>query len=283
MVALALAALGVALVACGGGGGAATSPTADPVGTKVAAAPTPASAPLRGSVAVFAASSLTDVFRAAGLAFMKANPEVVIELNFQSSSVLATQVEQAAPADVFASADTTTMQRVAGKGLVAGAPVDIARNQPVIVVPSRNEAGVVTAKDLAKPGVQLVLGGPDVPIGNYARQVIDKLAADPTYGATYRDATLRNVVSNEANARAILAKVELGVADAGIVYKTDAQVSGAKVRTIVIPDASNVVATYPIAVTKSARNPAAAAAFIAFLRGADGQRLLREAGFDPIP
>ncbi len=232
---------------------------------------------------MFAASSLTDVFRAAGLAFMRANPEVVVELNFQSSSALATQIEQAAPADIFASADTANMQRAVDKGLLAAAPVDFVRNRPVIVVPARNEANIATPKDLATPGVKLVLAGPEVPIGNYARQVIDKLAADPTYGAMYRDATLKNIVSNEANVRAILAKVELGVADAGIVYRTDAQVSGAKVKAIAIPDAVNVIAIYPIAVTKSARNPAAAEAFIAFLRGADGQRLLREAGFDPIP
>ena len=238
---------------------------------------------LTGKVSVFAASSLTDVFKAEGAAFTKANPSVNIEFNFQSSSALAAQIEQAAPADVFASADSANMQRVVDKGLIADAPVNFVRNLPVIAVPADNKAQIVTPKNLSKAGVKLVLAGPEVPIGNYARQVIDKLAADPAYGAAYKDATLKNLVSNEANVRAILTKVELGEADVGIVYKTDALVSGSKVKTVTIPDSANVIATYTIAVVKSSQNAKAAAGFIAFIGSGDGQRLLREAGFDPIP
>jgi molybdate transport system substrate-binding protein len=270
---VAVVAAGALLAACGTGNAEQTPG----LGT---AAPLQ---PLTGKVSVFAASSLTDVFKAESAAFTKANPGVTVEFNFQSSSALAAQIEQAAPADVFASADAPTMQRLVDKTLIADAPVNFVRNLPVIAVPADNKAQIATPKDLAKAGVKLVLAGPDVPIGNYARQVIDKLAADPAYGAAYKDATLKNLVSNEANVRAILTKVELGEADAGIVYKTDSLVSGSKVRTVAIPESANVIATYPIAVVKSSQNAKVAAAFIAFIRSADGQRLLREAGFDPIP
>jgi molybdate transport system substrate-binding protein len=275
-VQIVVAALFALVVACGSGGGS-------PATSTVTAATTPSRTPLSGKISVFAASSLTDVFRTEGVAFMKANPGVTVEFNFQSSSALAAQIEQAAPADVFASADVANMQRVVDKTFIADAPVNFVRNLPVIAVPADNKAQIATPKDLSKAGVKLVLAGPDVPIGNYARQVIDKLAADPAYGPAYKDAVLKNLVSNEANVRAILTKVELGEADAGIVYKTDALASGSKVKTVAIPDGANVIATYPIAVVKSSRNAGVAVAFVAYLRSADGQRLLREAGFDPIP
>jgi molybdate transport system substrate-binding protein len=256
--------------ACGAGSDDTTAPG------------TTTSAPLTGKITVSAASSLTDVFKAAGAAFTKANPGVTVQFNFQASSALAAQVEQGAPVDVFASADAPNMQRVVDKSLIADAPVNFVRNLPVIAIPVGNKAGIATPKDLSKAGVKLVLAGPEVPIGNYARQVIDKLAADPAYGAAFKDATLKNLVSNEANVRAILTKVELGEADAGIVYKTDALVSGAKVKTVAIPDSANVIATYPIAVVKSSQNAKVAAAFIAFLRSAEGEKLLTDAGFDAI-
>jgi molybdate transport system substrate-binding protein len=172
------------------------------------------------------------------------------------------------------------MQRVVDKSLIAEAPAVFVKNLPVISIPADNKAGIASPKDLSKSGVKLVLAAPEVPIGNYSRQIIDKLAADPAYGSAWKDATLGNLVSNEANVRAVLTKVELGEADAGIVYKTDALVSGPKVKTVAIPDSANVIATYPIAVVKSSQNAAAAAAFIAFVRGPEGQKLLQDAGFD---
>src|SRR5207247_10762477 len=114
---------------------------------------------------------------------------------------------------------------------------------------------------------------PEVPIGAYARQIIDKLAADPAYGAAFKDAALKNVVSNEANVRAVLTKIELGEADAGIVYKTDSLASGTKVKTIPLPASANVIAVYPIAVVKGTKNTGAAAAFIKYVTGAEGQQL----------
>jgi len=270
-----------ALVACGGDTKAPATPSAtvDPA-TSTA---TPTRPPLTGKITVFATSSLTDVYKTIGKSFQEKNPGVTVEFNFASSSALETQIEQAAPADVFASADLANMQKARDKSLIEGAPVNFARNVPVIVVPAANKAAIAVPKDLAKAGVKLVLAGPDVPIGNYARQVIDKLAADPAIGAAFKDATLKNLVSNEANVRAVLTKVELGEADAGIVYKTDALVSGPKVTTVAIPDAANVIAVYPIAVVKGSKNAVVAAEFVAYVKGADGQAALKAAGFDPAP
>lgn len=241
---------------------------------------TPSTAPLSGTITVFAASSLTEAFKGIATAFQQANPGVTVRFNFAASSALATQIEQAAPVDVFASADTANMDKVAGKSLVEGAPVTLARNRPVIVVPADNRAGITGAKDLAKPGIKLVFAGPDVPIGNYTRQILDRLAAHPAYGAAYRDATMRNLVSNEANVRAVLAKIELGEADAGVVYRTDALVSGAKVRVIAIPDSANVIAVYPIAVVRASKNREAATAFVRYVTGPEAQTMLQATGFD---
>lgn len=173
------------------------------------------------------------------------------------------------------------MQRLVDKELIAGAPAVFARNLPVIVVPADNPARIASATDLSKPGVKLVLAGEDVPIGRYARQVIGNLAADPAYGPAFKNAALANLVSNEANVRAVLAKIELGEADAGIVYRTDAMVSGDRVLAIAIPQSANVIATYPIAVVDSSENAEIAAAFVAFIRGTEGRRLLSDAGFEP--
>ena len=270
---VALGLVTVLAAACGG--------NATPANTATAAATTPAVPPLAGKISVFAASSLTEAFKTIAADFQKANPGVTVEFNFAASSALATQIDQAAPADVFASADTANMTKLTDKSQIDGAPVTFAKNLPVIVIPADNKAGIASPKDLSKAGVKLVLAGPDVPIGNYARQIIDKLAATPEYGAAYKDATLKNLVSNEQNVRAVLTKIELGEADAGIVYKTDALVSKEKVKTVAIPDAANVIAVYPIGVVKTTKNKDAAAAFIKFVTGPQGQAALKAAGFDP--
>lgn len=260
-----VALLGLLLAGCGG-----------------VARPSVSGGGVTGQVSVFAASSLTDTFRALGTAFRQAHPGVTVVFNFGASSALATQIEQGAPADVFAAADSANMQRLADRRLIAGASVPFARNVPVLIVPAENRAAIRSPRDLAVPGGKIVLAGPEVPVGRYAREVIDRLAAGP-YGAAYRDAVLRNVVSNEANVRAVLSKVELGEADAGIVYRTDAMLSGSRVTIVPLPPEANVFATYPIAVTRDARNPSAARAFIEFVRGAEGQRIMSAAGFDAAP
>ncbi|MSQ42305.1 MAG: molybdate ABC transporter substrate-binding protein [Dehalococcoidia bacterium] len=273
---LAIAALSVVAGACDGGADDAGAAAA----ALAAAAAGGTAAPLSGKLTVFAAASLGDAFRALGTAFTAAHPGTTVEFNFASSSALATQIEQAAPADVFASADGAQVQRLAGQALLAGQAAAFARNRPVIVVPAENRARIAAPRDLANAGVKLVLAAPDVPIGSYARQVIERLAADPAYGATFRGAALRNVISNEPNVRAVLTKVELGEADAGIVYRTDALLSQEKVRVVTISDAANVTATYPIAAVRAARHGDAAAAFIAFVLGVEGQHILAAYGFD---
>jgi len=172
------------------------------------------------------------------------------------------------------------MQRLVSKALIEGQPSAFARNVPVIVIPFSNQANIMNPKDLANAGVKIVLAALDVPIGNYARQIIDKLAADTSSGVGFKDAALKNVVSNEANVRAVLTKVELGEADAGIVYQTDALISKESVKSIPIPDSANVVATYPIAVVRDAKDREAAAAFVEYIRGASGQAILATAGFE---
>ncbi len=268
------------LAACSGATPASTPTTQPTASAPSAASPAPTAAPLSGKVSVFAAASLTESFKAIGTKFQQANPGVEVEFNFAASSVLATQIEQAAPADVFASADQPQMQRLADKGLIAGQAVLFARNLPVVVIPAENPGKVESVRDLGRPGLKLVLAGPDVPIGNYARQIIDRLASDPAYGDSFKTTALGNIVSNESNVRGVLTKVELGEADAGVVYKTDALVSGSKVKTVAIPTTANVVAEYPIAATRASGNAAAARAFIDFVRSAAGQQVLRDAGFD---
>ena len=290
-LALLAAALMMLAVACGGddddGGDASptTSPstaTATTAATRTATA-TPTAEPLSGTVTVFAASSLTEAFKAIGAAFTAEHPGVTVEFNNAASSALATQIEEGAPADVFASADMPQMQRLVDGEVVDDEPAVFARNLPVIVIPAANEAGVMGPQDLAKSGVKLVLAAADVPIGNYSRQIIDKLAADPAYGAAFKDAALANIVSNEANVRAVLTKIELGEGDAGIVYKTDALVSGDKVEVVDIPEAANVIATYPISVVTETDNRDAAEAFVAFVSSDEGQAFLTDAGFAPAP
>lgn len=264
--------------ACGGATAPASPTAAAPAAATPSASPTPV--PVTGKVTVFAASSLADVFKAIGASFQKENPGVTVEFNFGASSAIEAQLEQAAPADVFASADTANMQKAIDKGLPDGAAVTFARNLPVVVVPADNRAAILTPKDLAKPGTKIVFAAPEVPIGNYARQIIDKLAADPAFGAAFKDAVTKNIVSNEASVKAVLTKIELGEADAGIVYKTDALVSGAKVKTVAVPGSANVIATYPIAVIKTTKNRDASAAFVAYVAGPAGQQALKTAGFD---
>ncbi len=235
-----------------------------------------------GTITVFAASSLADAFTAIKRSFERENPGTTVRINFASSSALATQIEEGAPADVYASADLAQMRRLTAQGLIKGQPIAFAGNLPVIVIPTANRAKIATAADLAKPGVRLVLAAPDVPVGAYALQIIDLLAANPAYGDAFRSAALRNVVSREASARAVLAKVQLGEANAGIVYRTDARVAGDDVRTIAIPESAIVAATYPIAVIGDTRSPAGASAFVAFVLSPPAQAILEQAGFSPV-
>jgi molybdate transport system substrate-binding protein len=259
---------------------AASSPTAAPAAaTSAATSPAATLAKLGGSLTVFAAASLTDAFNEIGPAFQQ-QLGVKVTFNYGASSTLATQLAQGAPADLFASADQPNMEKAKQAGVIDGPDRLFAKNKLVVIVPKANPAKIQTLQDLAKPGINFVLTDPSVPIGNYARQALAKMAQDPAFGAGFDQKVLANLKSQEANVRAVVSKVQLGEADAAITYATDVTPDAAKdVQSIAIPDQFNVIAAYPIAVVKGAQNPAAAQAFIAYLRSPDGQAVLKKWGF----
>lgn len=271
------------LSACDDGDHGSTAPTTAATASQAASGtPAPTEEPLRGEIVVFAAASLTDAFKAAARAFQTENPGVKVTFNFAASSALATQINEGAPADVFASADLAQMKNVSDKGNARESKV-FATNVPVVIVPASGSP-VAAFADLAKPAVRLVLAGPEVPIGKYSRQILEKAAADSAGpGAGFAEQVLANVKSNEANVRAVLTKVQLGEADAGIVYATDATIAGKDVKVIEIPGAWNVIAEYPAAVLDDAPNSKAAEAWLAFLLSPDGQAVLAKHGFGAPP
>jgi molybdate transport system substrate-binding protein len=237
-------------------------------------------APVSGNITVFAAASLTDAFTEIGSAFQDANPDASVAFNFGGSQDLRTQLEQGAEADVFASADTKQMDMAAESGVVAEDASTFAHNRLVVIIPKGNEAGIDELQDLATPGIKLVLANADVPVGNYSRQFLDKASADPAFDPGYKDAVLANLVSEESNVKQVAAKVQLGEADAGIVYSSDVTAELSQdVSRIEIPDNLNTIATYPMAVTAEAANQEVARAFIEFVLSEVGQGILAEYGF----
>jgi molybdate transport system substrate-binding protein len=240
----------------------------------------PAAAQERKTLTIFAASSLTDAFNEIASGFKAANPNVDIIFNFGSSSTLATQLQEGAPADLFASANSKQMSVAADAKRIAGKPVTFAKNRLVLIVPSDNPAKIETLRDLAKPGVKLVLAAPDVPVRDYTNTMLDRLAADSSYGDAYKQAVLSNIVSEEDNVRQVSAKVALGEADAGFVYRSDVTPDiASKVIAIQIPDTLNTIATYPIAATNDSANPELAQAFIDEVLSEKGQAVLVKWGF----
>jgi|DewCreStandDraft_5_1066085.scaffolds.fasta_scaffold00469_13 molybdate transport system substrate-binding protein len=241
-----------------------------------------AAARLQGQVTVFAAASLTDVFTEIGTALERANPGTKIVFNFAGSPALRTQLEQGARADVFASADEPTMDAVDRQGLLAGPPRLFALNRLVVIVPAQNPGAIERLQDLARPGLKLVLARSDVPVGAYARQALARMSQDPAFGTTFAERVLANVVSEEPNVRQVVTKVQLGEADAGIVYATDASAGVREaVRSIPLPDQFNVIARYPIAVVKNAPNEPGARAFVDYVLSPAGQAILAKHGFLP--
>ncbi|MGZ6899528.1 MAG: molybdate ABC transporter substrate-binding protein [Acidimicrobiia bacterium] len=223
-----------------------------------------------GTVTVSAAASLTDAFAKIGTDFEAAHRNVTVAYNFGSSSTLATQIQQGAPADVFASADQANVTKLATAGLVNGTGTVFARNELVIVTGPGNPKGIRSLADLATVGV-VSLCGETVPCGKYAGQALT------TAGVTIPAAR----ITRGQDVKATLAAVTTGDADAAIVYVTDAKAAGSSVDSVTIPDAQNVIATYPIAITKASANVTAARAFVAFVAGAKGQATLRSFGFLP--
>jgi molybdate transport system substrate-binding protein len=242
---------------------------------------TAAEAPrVQGELTIFTAASLTDAFKDMAAEIEKANPGTKLTFNFAGSPTLRTQLAQGARADVFASADEPNMAGAERHGTIIGEPQIFARNQLVVVVPAKNPAGIHTLQDLTKPKLKLVLTNKDVPVGNYARQALEKLSQDATYGPDFAKRVLANLVSEETNVKQVASKVQLGEADAGIVYSTDVTPTlRDAVRVIQIPPEFNVIAKYPIAAVKGANNEAGAQAFIAYVLSPAGQTILARRGF----
>jgi molybdate transport system substrate-binding protein len=238
-----------------------------------------APAPQTGEVVVFAASSLTDAFEEIAVEFEAAHPAVDVLANYASSSDLAIQLGEGAPADVFASANQTQMTVAADAGRIAGEPAIFVTNYLTIIVPADNPAGIETYTDLANEGIQLILAAPGVPIRDYSDQSI-ALMGD----AAFQAAVYANLVSEEPNVRQVATKVSLGEADAGIVYTSDVTPDiAASVLKIEIPADLNVLASYPIAVVTEAPSGNLAQAFVDFVLGTDGQAILQSWGFGPRP
>ncbi len=219
-------------------------------------------------IKVFAAASLTDAFGKIGRQFTAANPNTEVTFNFAGSQALATQIQQSAPADVFASADTTNMGKV--KDLVA-TPQNFASNLLQIIVAKGNPKDIKGLSDLSRGDLEVVLAAPEVPAGKYAHQAL---------GAQH--VTVKPV-SLEDNVKAVVTKVSLGEADAGIVYVTDVTAGGDKVAGVEIPGDQNVPATYPIATVKASTHQSQAQAFVDMVRSDQGQQILKSDGFLPPP
>ncbi|MER8038247.1 molybdate ABC transporter substrate-binding protein [Streptomyces hydrogenans] len=251
------AALLVPLAACSSGDDAKEDTAGSTPSGSASAAP-------RANLTVLAAASLTDVFKTAGAAYEKAHPGTKLTFSFAGSQELVAQVSQGSPADVLVTADTKSMDKVKAD---TGTPAIIAKNRLVIATGEGNPFKVDELKDLADTKLKVVLAAPEVPAGKYSKQILDKqgVAVKP--------------VSQEPNVRAVLSKVELGEADAGLVYKTDAASAADKVDAVEIPDDQNAIAQYPAATIKDSKNAEAAAAFVAWLSSPEGQKILQDAGF----
>lgn len=244
-----LAVLGLFTAACG-----------DDDNTAPGATPT-------GDVTVFAAASLTDAFTELGEAFTAANPDAEVTFNFAGSSDLVTQINEGAPADVFASADLDNMTKLTDAGSNGSEPVVFTTNLAQIIVEAGNPKGITGVADLARDDLIVISCAPEVPCGRYAQQILDNA------GVTVEFKSL------EENVRAVVSKVALGEADAGIVYVTDVINAGDGAGGVEIPADVNVVAEYPIVITKDTPNPETAQAFVDFVLSDDGQAILESYGF----
>jgi len=237
---------------------------------------TPAPAPAaKQELVVFAAASLRDAFGSLKTEFGKTHPTVDVTFNFAGTQDLRVQLEHGAAVDVFASADQKNMNELETAGRVSK-PVVFARNEPVIVVAKERASAVSSLADLPKLD-KLVIGVPDVPIGRYTAQILNN--ANQTLGADFSSRVEKKIVSRELDVRQVLAKVTLGEADAGIVYRTDANSAKDKVSVVTIPADVNVIAQYPIAVVAAAPHAAPANEWLKFVLSPAGQELLGEAGF----
>jgi len=240
---------------------------------------TTTTAPKPRTLNVFAAASLTDAFTEIDEKFEAANPGITVTFNFAGSQALRTQIEEGAPADIFASANQKEMDTlITGAFIAQDVSQFFLTNKLVVILPADNPAALEKLEDLAKPGIKLVIAADEVPVGRYARQTLDQM--NGPFGSNFKDKVLANVVSNEDNVKQVVAKVQLGEADAGIVYTSDA-VAAPDLKTIEIPAELNMIAKYPIAPLANSANADLAATFIDYVLSSEGQAILQKWGFAP--
>jgi molybdate transport system substrate-binding protein len=240
----------------------------------------PPASPPSTKLIVLAAASLTKVFPQIGALFTKDHPGVAFTYSFAGTDQLAAQIQQGAPADVFAGASTKYGDQLADGGQIKPYTV-FCTNQLVLITPASNPAGITSPQDLATKPVKLVIGSETVPVGAYTRTVLSNL--DSVYGSGYSATVLAKVVSNEDSVSSIVTKVESGEADAGFVYITDSLAAGPQVNTISLPADAQAVAKYPAAVVSASAQGATAQAFVDFLLTSPAQELFRKAGFGAPP
>lgn len=221
----------------------------------------------RTEIVVSAAASLTDAFGAVEAAFERSRAGVGVTPNLAGSSTLAVQILEGAPVDVYAAADSSSMARVEQAGLIAGEPRVFAHNRLRIAVPAGNPAGVAGLEDFAREELLLGLCAEEVPCGALAREALRRAGVDPA------------IDTSEPDVRALLTKVAAGELDAGVVYRSDVAAAGEAVEAVVLPEAIDVTARYPIAVLRGAPHPEAAREFVDFVLSERGRAILREHGF----
>jgi molybdate transport system substrate-binding protein len=289
--------LALALVsACAPAAAPATSPTAAaakaaataPAATTAAAATAKPAAtpqpPLSGRLTILAAASLTEAFNEIIEQLKRDHPQLQVDVSYASSSALRTQIENGVGFDVFASADGLQMAPVERAGLVQPS-VPFVRNRLAVIVPKANPGRVLSFADLGRPGLKFVTTAQTVPVGNYTREALAKAAAsgDAAFGSDFAQRVLRNVVSEEDNVRQVLNKVQLGEADAGVVYTSDVTPRASQDVTLVpIADAYNTIALYPIAVAARPQNAVAAQRFVEMVLGPAGRAALQKNNFIPL-
>jgi molybdate transport system substrate-binding protein len=232
------------------------------------------------TLTIFAASSLIDAFGELGKTFEKQNEGVEVKQSFESSSTLLIQIQQGAPADVFASAAQEEMDTAMKDGLVARKPEVFVKNREIIMVPNDNPANIQSFQDVANPGVRLVLAQRDVPAADYALQILDK--ANARYGDNFEKQVLSNVVSRESDVRASVNRVVVGDADATFGYASDYTIDiRDRVMVVPIPPDLNIIATYPIAALKGAKDPELAKKWVELVTSKEGQHVLQKWNFEP--